>query len=124
MEDKYQFLRQSLPELVSEAARDGGINRRAQLIITLLEECDQLANAARLNERRSKAFKDLPLCSSALTAEERIRLDENLKSLLSFLGSPGDWGYDTQLGRLTILLDGLRRDIWTSDVQPETVEVA
>lgn len=124
MEDKYQLLPDSLPELVAEAAREGGINPRAQLIIELLEERDQLAAAARVAERRNKAFKDLPLCGSALTAEARARLDENLKSLLRFLGAPGDWGYDTQLGRLTILLDGLRRDIWTSAVQQETVEGA
>jgi len=122
MEDKYQLLRDNLPVLIAEAARDGGINPRAQLIIELLEERDQLAATARVAERQNKAFKDMPLCSSALTAEERIRLDENLKPLQRFLGSPGDWGYDTQLGRLTIVLDGLRRDIWTSAVRPETVE--
>lgn len=75
MEDnKYQLLRQSLPELVAEATRAGGINPRAQLIIELLEERDQLAAAARVAEKQNKAFKDLPLCGSALTAEERVRL--------------------------------------------------
>lgn len=122
MEDKYQRIRRDMPELVSEAAREGGINPRAQLIIELLEERDQLAAAARVAERRNKAFKDLPLCSSPLSTEERIRLDENLKPLLSFLGSPGYWGYETQLGRMTIVLGDLRREIWVSAAQQETEE--
>lgn len=124
MEDKYQLLRRDLPELVSEAGRKGGINPRAQLIIELLEERDQLAAAARVAGRKNKAFKDLPLCSSPLSAEERIRLDENLKSLLGFLGSPGDLGYETQLGRLTIVLGDLRREIWVSAAQQKTEEGA
>lgn len=119
MEDKYQPLRDRLPAFIADAAREGEIDPDLQLIIELLEERDQLANAVSLDERRNKAFKDLPLCSSALTAEERIRLDENLKPLQRFLNSPGDWGYDTQLGRLTILLDGLRRDIWTTATQED-----
>ncbi|HHV47712.1 MAG TPA: hypothetical protein GXX56_01910 [Rhodocyclaceae bacterium] len=113
MEDKYQFLRQDLPELVAEAARYGATNPRAQLIIELLEERDQLAAAARVAELKGKAFSDLPLCASPLGFEEKIRLDENLKPLLAFLGSPGDWGYETQLGRLTACLDELRRTLWT-----------
>ena len=70
-------------------------------------------------EKQSKSFADLPLCSSQLSAEERIRLDENLKPLLRFLGAPGDWGYETKLGRLTSVLDSLRREIWTSAVRLE-----
>ena len=31
--------------------------------------------------------------------------------LLRYLGSPGDWGYDTKLGRLTEVLHGLRAEI-------------
>lgn len=112
MEDKYQFLRQDLPELVAEAARHGATNPRAQLIIELLAERDQLAADARVAELKGKAFSDLPLCASPLGFEEKIRLDENLKPLLAFLGSPGDWGYETQLGRLTACLDGLRRVLW------------
>lgn len=124
MEDKYQLLRRNMPELIAEAARKGGINPRAQLIIELLQERDQLAAAARVTERQNKAFKDLPLCSSPLSAEERIRLNENLKPLLGFLGSPGDWGYETRLGRLTIVLGDLRREIWGSAARQETEEGA
>lgn len=115
--DKYQLLRDNLPQLIAEASRQGGVNRRAQLVIDLLEERDQLvAASSRSAAEQPKAFKELPMCSSPLKPEERIRLDEHLKSLLGFLGSPGDWGYETQLGRLTVVLAELRRDIWTTAV--------
>ena len=110
MEDKYQFLRQDLPKLVAEAARHGATNPRAQLIIELLAERDQLAADA--EDRNKKSFNGLPLCMSPLNVEERARLDENLKSLLRFLGSPGGWGYETKLGRLAVVLDDVRRELW------------
>lgn len=53
----------------------------------------------------------LPLCASPLSRDEAVRLETNMMPLLRFLGSPGDWGYDTKLGRLTIALDGLRREV-------------
>lgn len=56
-------------------------------------------------------FSDLPLCSSPLSRDEVIRLHENLMPLLRFLGSPGDWGYKTKLGRLTIVLGNLRAEV-------------
>lgn len=57
MSDKYQLLRQSLPELVAEATRQGARNMRSELIIELLEERDALATvrdqiAALRGERR------------------------------------------------------------------------
>lgn len=42
MTDKYQDLRDGMPELQREAARKGGYNPRAQLIIDLLAERDAL----------------------------------------------------------------------------------
>lgn len=113
MKDKYQFLRDSIDKLIAEATQKGGGNPRAQLILDLLADYDQLAASARLAAQRNKPLKDLPLCTQALSMEERCRLDENLKSLLAFLGAPGDWGYETQLGRVTVALDGLRRSLWT-----------
>lgn len=56
-------------------------------------------------------FNALPLCSSPLSMDEAIRLHENMMPLLRFLGSPGDWGYQTKLGRLTIALSVLRSDV-------------
>ncbi len=112
MEDKYKELRDNLAVLHAEIRRKGGGINRSQMILDLLEERDQLAAAARVAERKGKAFKDLPLCVSQLSFEEKIRLDENLKHLLAFLGSPGDWGYETQLGRLTVCLDEARRALW------------
>jgi|LSQX01.1.fsa_nt_gb hypothetical protein len=42
MTDKYQALRDGMPELQREAARKGGYNPRAPLIIDLLAERDAL----------------------------------------------------------------------------------
>lgn len=56
-------------------------------------------------------FNALPLCDSPLSRDEAIRLHENMMPLLRFLGSPGDWGYETKLGRLTIALSGLRAEV-------------
>ena len=42
MTDKYQALRDGMPELQREAARKGGYNPRAQMIIDLLAERDAL----------------------------------------------------------------------------------
>lgn len=38
-----------------------------------------------------------------VTDAERIRLLMRLDDLLRVLGAPGDWGYDTQLGKLTLI---------------------
>ena len=54
---------------------------------------------------------DAPLCSSPLSSTEALQLESNLMPLLRYLGSPGDWGYETKLGRLTILLLELRVEI-------------
>ena len=53
-------------------------------------------------------WAELPLCDSALSNEEALLLQEKIMSLLRFLGSPGDWGCETKLGRLTVALTGLR----------------
>jgi len=59
----------------------------------------------------SANYSDLPLCTSPLSRDEAIRLHENLTPLLRFLGAPGDWGYETKLGRLTIVLGNLRAEV-------------
>lgn len=56
-------------------------------------------------------FNTLPLCALPLSRDEAVRLETNLMPLLRYLGSPGDWGYETKLGRLTIALSGLRAEI-------------
>jgi hypothetical protein len=56
-------------------------------------------------------YADLPLCTSPLSVEEAQRLQDNLEPLLRFLGSPGDWGYQSKLGRLTCVLLDLRAEI-------------
>ncbi len=57
------------------------------------------------------AYKDLPLVAHPLNDAERGKLLLRLDDLLKFLGSPGDWGYDTKLGVITQTLIALRRDV-------------
>ena len=53
------------------------------------------------------SYNDLPLCISSLSYDEAMRLEAELLPLLRYLGSPGDWGYRTKLGRLTEVLHDL-----------------
>lgn len=50
----------------------------------------------------SQPFHELPLAASALTFQEACTLKAHVDGLHRFLSRPGDWGFDTQLGRLTI----------------------
>jgi hypothetical protein len=43
-------------------------------------------------------------CVSPLSEKERATLDMRMGDLLKFLGSPGDWGYGTAMGDLTVYL--------------------
>lgn len=56
-------------------------------------------------------YNDMPLCGSPLSYDEAVRLEAELMLLLRYLGSPGDWGYETKLGQLTQVLHGLRAEI-------------
>jgi len=56
-------------------------------------------------------FNALPLCACPLSPEEAIRLEAYLRPLLQYLGAPGDWGYQSKLGRLTQVLHALRAEI-------------
>lgn len=59
----------------------------------------------------SLAKKEIPLAACPLSYDETVKLEGNLMPLLRYLGSPGDWGYGTKLGRLTEVLHGLRAEI-------------
>lgn len=76
MKDKYMFLRESLDVLVAEAARDGATNPRAQLIIELLAERDQLAADAEDNERLRTLISDL----KAWDVEQYINIPHDLRA--------------------------------------------
>lgn len=52
-----------------------------------------------------------PLTRSPLSSEERETLLRLTEDLARYLGSPGDWGYGTKLGDLTIYLTRLRVEI-------------
>lgn len=44
----------------------------------------------------------LPLAGTPLGEVERQRLLALLGELARFLGAPGDWGYETQIGKYTV----------------------
>lgn len=72
-------------------------------------------------------YNDMPLCGSPLSYDEAVKFEANLMPLLRYLGSPGDWGYGTKLGRLTEVLHGLRAEIRQAGKAAavlETTEVA
>jgi len=50
-----------------------------------------------------------------LRPDERVKLEANLDNLLRFLNAPGDWGYGTPMGDLTVYLLGFRQKLYESD---------
>ncbi|MBS0354037.1 MAG: hypothetical protein JSR83_09075 [Proteobacteria bacterium] len=52
----------------------------------------------------SAPFNELPLSESALSFKEAVTLNAHIDGLKRFLGAPGDWGYDSMLGRLAIAI--------------------
>lgn len=64
----------------------------------------------------SKSFDELPLAESTLSLEERARWLSVLDPILKYAGSPGDWGYGSKLGVLTLKLHQVRHEI-VSDPQ-------
>ncbi len=68
-----------------------------------------MAQIARLRRiEKGPAYADMPLCASPLTYDEAMKIEAHLEPLLRYLGSPGDWGYETKLGCLVMTLQGLR----------------
>ncbi|MFU2053321.1 hypothetical protein [Bordetella hinzii] len=63
----------------------------------------------------AKQFHERPLAECELSSEERTRWLAVLDQLLKYAGSPGDWGYESKLGRLTLVARDLRRDIANGD---------
>jgi hypothetical protein len=63
----------------------------------------------------AKLFHECPLAACELSPEERTRWLAVLDQLLKYAGSPGDWGYESKLGRLTLVARDLRRDIANGD---------
>ncbi len=57
------------------------------------------------------------LCTSALSSVEQARLLGLLDSLAGSLRSPGDWGYGTTLGNLTISVLNARQAVRTAPVE-------
>lgn len=63
----------------------------------------------------AKSFQECPLAACELSPEERARWLAVLDPLIKYAGSPGDWGYESKLGRLTMVASDLRRDIANGD---------
>lgn len=63
----------------------------------------------------AKQFHECPLAECELSQAERARWLAVLDQLLRYAGSPGDWGYESKLGRLTLVARDLRRDIANGD---------
>lgn len=57
------------------------------------------------------------LCASALSPVEQARLLGLLDSLAGYLRSPGDWGYGTTLGNLTISVLNAREAVRAAPVE-------
>ena len=52
-----------------------------------------------------------PLAFHNLSEAERHRLFASLEPLRQFLGSPGDWGYGSRLGNLTLEVIAIHREL-------------
>lgn len=63
----------------------------------------------------AKPFNECPLAERELSIEERARWSGVLDQLLKYAGAPGDWGYESKLGRLTLIARDLRRDLANGD---------
>lgn len=59
-----------------------------------------------------------PLCRDGLTVAEQHRLLGLLENLARFLGSAGDWGPDTRLGRYTTQTLAVMAAVRATEVRP------
>lgn len=59
----------------------------------------------------AKPYAQCPIAELPLSAEERAEAIEALSTLTLNLAAPGDYGYDSKLGRLVHAADELRREI-------------
>lgn len=59
----------------------------------------------------AKPYADCPIAELALNAAERQEAIAALRDLMLALGAPGDYGYDSKLGRLLQDVNELRREI-------------
>lgn len=56
-------------------------------------------------------YSEMPLAACPLSGRERDTVLGHLDLLLRYLGAPGDWGYESKLGQMTIRLAELRNEI-------------
>lgn len=63
-------------------------------------------------------FDDLPLLAQPLNERERESMLAHMDAFLLHLGAPGDWGYETKLGVLTLRLREVRYEILRAPTRP------
>lgn len=56
-------------------------------------------------------YSEMPVANCPLRDAERDTVLAHLDPLLRYLGAPGDWGYESKLGQMTIRLNELRNEI-------------
>ena len=56
-------------------------------------------------------YASMPLAAHPLNEADKARLLLRIDDLLKFLGAPGDWGYSSKLGTITVHLLALRKEI-------------
>ncbi|MCP1375355.1 hypothetical protein [Dyella lutea] len=59
-----------------------------------------------------------PLTVQPLSLREQARLTGLIDALAGYLGKPGDWGYDTQLGLFTIQVLAIRQQLKAATPEP------
>lgn len=57
------------------------------------------------------SFRDLPIATCPLNAEERDETIEALRTFALDLGAPGDYGYESRLGIILKVANELRVDL-------------
>lgn len=133
MTDKYQDLRDGMPELQREAARKGGYNPRAQLIIDLLAERDALN--AEIEALREDACVALVADIRFACGDNGKRMQSELVEYIQELARDAAryrwlrerWGrvtetYDGDSGRITAIGTEPGGEGW--EIEPETLDAA
>lgn len=88
---------------------DGGKEPVYCLMVAYRSESD--ARTALSLLAPAPAAPQLPLAESALSHDECMRWLAVINPVLKYAGSPGDWGYESRLGRLTQHLYQLRAEL-------------
>ena len=67
----------------------------------------------------SKPYAQCPVAALALDQRERAEVLDSLGAFLQSVGAPGDYGYDSKLGRLVHAASELRQEIERTPARAE-----